>query len=667
MERERAEQIFEAIKKDNLKLFSSLLRVPADYEISFGRFPILSLCFLYESYNIISKYEKRLIGINKFEKVYEPFDAYKKFRKCAKKSIRIFSDEKIVEPLEMLSVLGENDLILAKYQKFHKNEEILQNSAKIYSLTHNEINDFTAGSASVKPKNLANKILSITASAIVALFIAIISVVSIFVNVTNGIGSSSNPIKIRNSSAFVTAIQNGGRDYVLEEDVIINEKFSSGNFYGKLDGNGHTVTLAENQVNLIAELTGSISNLKIKTSINNTKITENSAIIAKKNSGTILNVEISSTISAEIGSTEEGSETDFSIFTLENSGTISNCTATIYSTITNENHYDATFSVFATVNNGTILNVELLGQGIETDTVDVAAVSIQNNGTIKFARNMLNVSQTSASDSWNPNTAGIVVNNYGTIENSFNYGKISSTSTAATSAQTSSDSKIMVYSGGLVCMNFSSITSSKNFGTVKAIGNVGLAYAGGVVCQNHYYNNLPGAVEQCKSNAEISATSILSEAYSAGITAFNAGSILNCGVEGKIVGDGKVTTIAGGIVALGNANYSGLINNSYSSASFEEADIENDEDAIKFLGGIVGIVQKQVVYGQGSVDYPFLNNYYVSEVGFERSANASISYIYYTPFGTSVDRQNISLNDEDVSSTACANTDEIPSEVIIDD
>ena len=58
MEKEKLEELFVAIKEDNLVSFSSVMLSNSDLNIRFGRFPILSLLYLYRSYSILSKYEK---------------------------------------------------------------------------------------------------------------------------------------------------------------------------------------------------------------------------------------------------------------------------------------------------------------------------------------------------------------------------------------------------------------------------------------------------------------------------------------------------------------------------------------------------------------------------------------------------------------------------------
>ena len=71
-------QIFDAIKNDDLKTFSSLL--PSEkLNIRFGRFPLLSVLYLFESCRILKAVEKRIIRTSKFEEAPEFFDIYLRF------------------------------------------------------------------------------------------------------------------------------------------------------------------------------------------------------------------------------------------------------------------------------------------------------------------------------------------------------------------------------------------------------------------------------------------------------------------------------------------------------------------------------------------------------------------------------------------------------------
>ena len=113
--------LLEAIKKDDLKSFSLLMPTNADLNLCYGRFPILSLLYLYSSFKILSKFEKALLPIHNFRIVEERNEIYKKFKTRAKKSIRFFSNDEIIFPVLMLGVLNEREILKHNFKFLFKN------------------------------------------------------------------------------------------------------------------------------------------------------------------------------------------------------------------------------------------------------------------------------------------------------------------------------------------------------------------------------------------------------------------------------------------------------------------------------------------------------------------------------------------------------------------
>lgn len=115
--------ILNAIKTDDLSSFSHLVVAQNATALSFGRFPLLSLCYLFNSKKIVKKYEKQLLKIDEYTVVEEPFFIYQKFKVFAKKAVRLYFDEtSVVSPLEMLAILHRDSTLMRvfKCQKEHK-------------------------------------------------------------------------------------------------------------------------------------------------------------------------------------------------------------------------------------------------------------------------------------------------------------------------------------------------------------------------------------------------------------------------------------------------------------------------------------------------------------------------------------------------------------------
>ena len=98
MNQENSTQILQAIKQDNLVLFSSLVK--GNKTLCFGRFPLLSLCYLYKAKKIIKKFKFELLRIKNFVFCTEPTSLYKDLRRVAGKCLRLYiHDDAVVTPL----------------------------------------------------------------------------------------------------------------------------------------------------------------------------------------------------------------------------------------------------------------------------------------------------------------------------------------------------------------------------------------------------------------------------------------------------------------------------------------------------------------------------------------------------------------------------------------
>ena len=79
-------KIINSIKADNLMDFSQLVK--DNQNLCFGRFPILSICYLYGAKKIIKSYESKLCQIKEYKIVDESFEVYNKFKQFAGRCLR---------------------------------------------------------------------------------------------------------------------------------------------------------------------------------------------------------------------------------------------------------------------------------------------------------------------------------------------------------------------------------------------------------------------------------------------------------------------------------------------------------------------------------------------------------------------------------------------------
>ena len=670
MEKENLRQIFEAIKTDNEKLFSSFMLSKSDLNIAFGRFPLLSLCYLYKAEKILSKYERFMAPINKFEVVPEYFEIYKTFKKQAKKSLRFFADsEEIVYPILMLGVLDERNLIKQKYKFLYKNEEILLKFKKIYNLNKNiEIIASTTNFEIAAKKFTTKQKIVASVTAVLFLCLSLLSFLSgSIVDIVFGKGTESSPIYVANDYEFKKAIEKGDKYYVLTDDIILTEPVSTKNFTGTIDGKDHLLVLCENQpTSMFKNLSGTVKNLSIDFAVSNLKISSSFAIFAENLTGNIDNCDFSGTISATIDPPEKKSDDDIidifvSVVAAVSSGTVSNTKVSLTATATNVGDSNAYISGIVGKNDGTVLNCETTGGKFVADTIDLAGIVAENNGTIDSAINKIELEQTSAKE-WNPNCAGIAMTNNGTVKNSTNYAKISAKSTLETLAE----GEVHTLAAGISCQNNKTVEGCNNGGLISAEGDIAVGLAAGIVCENLYdvknskntanifsssndtvsiaggiacRNLIPldnnqvakyyPVVESCFAECDLKSVSETGIVYAGGIIGWNNSEVEKCGFEGKIETasncEDKIAIYAGGVAGLNNECR--LVDN-YAVVEFVNKATFNKENMKLYgaIAGYVGSAKTYYDYGTGQTEMQIGNGYrYIATNRYV--ANETIDYV----------------------------------------
>lgn len=607
MEQKKAEQIFESIKKDDLKLFSSLFVSQSDFNLCYGRFPLLSVLYLYGAYNILSKYEKSLLRIGNYDTVYEPFDLYKRFVKVSKKSLKLFalSDSKCY-PVLMLGILDERELLLKRYKNLYKTVEISQILCKIYKLNQNiEIivkDDKIAFPSKYNGKGKFKFKLLACLMSVVLLFSCFSMA---FVRSTSGLGTKSSPVLITNESEFVAALSEKKKHYKLCNDIELSSEIQIDNFSGVIDGNGHKLILKNTSKPLFKNLNGTIKNLTIGAVDISGEISQNFSCLAEKVYGYVVNVGISLNIDVGFSVLED---TYISGIAIENYGVIDQVKVEIFGRAKNNGKTNCYVSGVAGENYGSISNCEIASNDFESVSVDISGIAITNVGSINSCYNFLNLSQTTNIE-WHPNVSGIANTNSGMITNCVNLGKMFSDSSLQTLPKddNGNDSQIVVLAGGIVCQNIGTITNCRNFGDIKTTAVAGYCYSGGIVSQHSQNENFENQVSYSKAKCSIVANSELNQSFAGGVAGFSSSIIDHSGFEGNITLNTSNRGFAGGIVGLNNYFYNnagnGVVSNCYASTNFGLTNEENKDKVLFF--GIVGLVQTTVS------GYPVSNCYYV--------------------------------------------------------
>ena len=683
-------KLLEAIKKDDLKSFSLLMPTNADLNLCYGRFPILSLLYLYSSYKILSKFESRLMPIHNFKVVEERNELYKTFKTRAKKSIRFFSDGEIIYPVLMLAVLNERTILKQNFKFLYKNAEINDKLLKIYKIRHYSDIFILEDSVKIPTMKITRKqtLLFSLISFICCLFIVISSIAIVLVKNTTGFGTDKAPIKVSTKQEFLSALKYGSRTYSIQKDIELDgSEFVNENFSGTIFGNGHTV-MVEGEITapLIKDLLGKVENLNFKLNNIDARITQNFGILAENSSGIIEKCSISGNFVGHYNSTEE---IFAGMFVSKNTGDIVDSNVQISATLSNSNQSNAYFGGFAGVNNGRIFNCFSNPGIVNADTVDLAGIVCQNYGEIFKVENKTTLLQTSDKE-WHPNIAGVSIANYGTISDCKNYAELK----AVSQTNDETGNKYYIFVGGIACENYKQIVGARNFGKIIAKGEIANIVAGGLVAQNiDNDEGLKGVVDKSLSKSDIDAKSESGCVCVGGVVGLNSTTITNSGFIGKIDADTnavndndvfvstldkEIVVISGGVVGV--SQYS-EIKSCYADVSYtvnNQPIIPAEENAPqKLYNGIVGNVgiyaYIDMLYGgpyktdgMSKMD----KNYYV-----EKAEIAEFAYGVYatTSTGYYISGTLVAINDSVITayfgenSTAfnkCASLAEIPLEVV---
>lgn len=656
MEQEKLRDLFVAIKKDDVKSFSFLMTSNTDLNISFGRFPILSLLYLYGSYNILKSFEKTLMPIHNYKREEEPYEAYKKFKSKAKKAVRLYQDEEcFVYPAEMLAIVDNRFLLDKNYKNLYKNEEISLKIEKIYNLSGEYEISVNLQKITLKKKKLTfkQKLIGFGLVAVAVLFSLLGGLSVALVPSIVGRGTAKSPIKIANEVELVTALGKGNRFYELENDIVLTKQIESKDFSGMLDGRGFKIVAGNNLSDgLFETLSGTVANLGIDIDTQNFKIDKNYGIIAKNSTGKIENCVISGTLS---GTASLDEDINIGLFVATNSGEVKNCTSRARVSLSNSGATNVYYSNFVCVNDGKVEGCIASVGEIVTDTVDIAGIVCINNGTIASCENYTSLSQTSAKE-WHPNVGGIVCSNAGTISGSVNYGELFAESTLAVKPE---QGDMVVLVGGIACDNTGTISACQNDGTVSGVSDISYIYAGGIAARNIYTEQNGAIVENCKASSNVIGKSLNSMVIAGGIVGetdsyiyasfylVTISTIKNCGFVGEINTNAK-TALAGGIVGF---NYYSEVYGNYSAVSFVNSFVDGDVTSVQTKGTIISQT-KEFIVGTESLVY---NNHYVKTTDNAASMNlleVILGYQKLTP-----------LSDLESGSTAYDAFDEIPEEV----
>ena len=605
MTQESREQLLVAIREDDVKAFTSVV----DSEVlssTFGRFPLLSLLYLFQAKRIVKAYLSDLL--KERPRVKEPSfrEADKLFLQKGGKALRYFT-EREVSPLEMLAVLGERTQLQKLYALYPRAERYLPSIKRIYFTRLGK--EVTMGQKGelLLPKEPLPFLLRKRLILFIALFLSLFLVfggVTIFTFAFWGSGSETSPYKVRSEKLLVASLESG--KYVsLQKDLGFSETLTD--YASALDGEEHIVRL---HAPFAETLTGEIRNVIF--------VLEEDFVgdaVILENQGTLKNVRIV----AEGYALQVEKEKEFiGLLTTANKGVIDGCTAVISVDITGTSGKDCSIAPFAGINEGRVQNCRTDGsiKGEVTDVAGVVAVN-RKDGVVTDCVGIVDLVAGTSVEGWSPNAAGVVLQNEGTI-----YGctvKGSVTAELAIGDPDGATDTAEAHAAGITCKNTGSVKNCVNESNVTAKANKGVCFAGGIVSLNGiilyeiveaetYTGEIVkktqekeifiGIVQECTSKGETSATSDKNNTYAGGIVSYNEkkSTVTLSKGSGKVTSEapGNLYDVAGGIVG----NNHGTVTKSLFLGTLAT----HDEDSLN--GTICGVT---VLNGE-----PYFSGYWVS-------------------------------------------------------
>lgn len=486
MSQEVYNNLITAISHDNLALFSATTK--DHLNLKFGRFPILSLCYLYNSKKILKKYRKELWQVKDYTTINEPFEFYQKFRSVAGRTLRLYTNEKAtVSPIEMLAILHEDNLVKKLYRK-HKHtllDKVKRNLKSIYTI-YNQDPYILTYKIKLKPRKLTRKErlpYKLAISSALAMIVIFVSTL-LTLNFTIGLGTESNPYKIYTEKQFLSAL-NSTAYYKLEDNLQL-ENIDIETFKGKIDGNNKLITMTSIPNNYLIETNkGTIKNIKIVYPETTQNIESSLSLFVNENKGTINNVKISCDRLTLYCKKTNSEDIYITGIAKNNSGLIDNCLVQFDCNVTTTNNGECFVGGVTGENSGTIRNTTIsTNSSIIANEADLSGIAITNTKTGKITNctNHSNIHQSSQINEWSPTIAGIALTNYGTIDRAINKGNLSIVSTNNTN-----NAQGNIFVGGISANNFGTINKSLNSGNITTSSLRLLTYAGGIVGYSSYW------------------------------------------------------------------------------------------------------------------------------------------------------------------------------------
>jgi len=388
-------KILDALRADSVYDFRTLVSSNQSIlSLRFGRFPLLSLAYLYRAKKIAREYESRLLRISDYIKVDESHNSYKKFRDYAGVHLCKYGADSIVLPVEMLAIIRETEYLKSKFKTLKPTAGQRENIIKIYSRRGKTV-AIKNGALNVSSEPLKKSYIITLASAmaVALLFVFLFPFFIITVHSSIGFGTEQRPFLITNAEQLLSASEREYYYFALNADIILPDGFEIETFSARLDGNGHTIYATGNKP-FIGNISGQIDNLSLIATADEIAVTEDFAFFAVENTGTIENITVTANVKITVMTGEGESAVFIGVMTARNNGIITDCRIYGNMEVIITDGTSGALSSFSAHNRGTIrsshnyadLSLEILNPVNNTDLL-VGGITAFNEGILHQNKN----------------------------------------------------------------------------------------------------------------------------------------------------------------------------------------------------------------------------------------------------------------------------------------
>ena len=204
------ETLLQIIKSDDTKAFDALMDKAQCGAYRLGRFPVLSLLYLYKARKILSLYEETFLKVTNSVVLSEPMEISKKFSSKAGKCLRLYFNE-VVSPLEMLLILDKGGHLKKVYPMTNPSSAVKGRLRSIYSIKYSLSVRFEGNQIIIERRPLSykekQKLVAICVSAVIIVLIIVSSSV---------ITSVLSPKRLEE---YIDLTSNG--EFTLDHDVYV--------------------------------------------------------------------------------------------------------------------------------------------------------------------------------------------------------------------------------------------------------------------------------------------------------------------------------------------------------------------------------------------------------------------------------------------------------------